>query len=316
LTRQVGLQGIRSLWPPAKPKCSSLALLSWARTLLQSASSSKPPRCHLALSGSVGHCGSSHEVSRPFSVSPLAAAASFERLGLPHPTDLRPQVISTSRRLSIRREPAGLISCRIRSWGSTLQSFAPAAWLYAVSSAVPLLTLVPSRHHLVRLRRPPPPEGVIEPPSRSKPVGRRNDLPSRVHPFPQSRNPVEAGRAAHPSEAEASLVRTARLTPPRPKPQRSQTRRPSRLGRSRDKTEHDRSSLCRPKPAWVDRAFASRTEAPSTPAAIAREDRSPRSQSPALAPFRGAEAPFWGRIAARSFEARKPRRIGHLPAPP
>jgi hypothetical protein len=45
------------------------------------------------------------------------------RSGLPHPTDLRPQVFSTSRRLSIRREPAGLVSCRIRSWGSPFRAF-------------------------------------------------------------------------------------------------------------------------------------------------------------------------------------------------
>jgi hypothetical protein len=36
--------------------------------------------------------------------------------------------------------PAGLVSCQIRSWGCTLQSFVPLPWPYAVSDAVPLMT--------------------------------------------------------------------------------------------------------------------------------------------------------------------------------
>jgi hypothetical protein len=68
--------------------------------------------------------------------------------GLASPARLRPQVFTTSRRVSIRREPAGLVSCRIRSWGCTLQSFSPTAWPYVVSDADPLLVLVPARHHL------------------------------------------------------------------------------------------------------------------------------------------------------------------------
>jgi hypothetical protein len=68
--------------------------------------------------------------------------------GLASPDRLRPQVFTTSRRFVIHREPAGLVSCRIRSWGCTLQSFAPTAWPYAVSDADPLVVLVPARHHL------------------------------------------------------------------------------------------------------------------------------------------------------------------------
>jgi hypothetical protein len=68
--------------------------------------------------------------------------------GFTSPNRLRPQVFTTSRRVSIHREPAGLVSCRIRSWGCTLQSFAPTTWPYAVSGADPLLALVPTRHHL------------------------------------------------------------------------------------------------------------------------------------------------------------------------
>jgi hypothetical protein len=68
--------------------------------------------------------------------------------GFASPGRLRPQVFATSRRVSIHREPAGLVSCRIRSWGCTLQSFVPTTWPYAVSGADPLLALVPARHHL------------------------------------------------------------------------------------------------------------------------------------------------------------------------
>jgi hypothetical protein len=39
-----------------------------------------------------------------------------------------------------RHVPAGLVSCQIRSWGFTLQSFVPLTWPYAVSGAVPLVT--------------------------------------------------------------------------------------------------------------------------------------------------------------------------------
>jgi hypothetical protein len=42
---------------------------------------------------------------------------------------------------SIRPVPAGLVSCQIRSWGCSLQSFAPLAQPFAVSGAVALLSL-------------------------------------------------------------------------------------------------------------------------------------------------------------------------------
>jgi hypothetical protein len=41
----------------------------------------------------------------------------------------------------IRPEPAGLVSCQIRSWGFALQSLTPPAQPYAVSGAVALLSL-------------------------------------------------------------------------------------------------------------------------------------------------------------------------------
>jgi hypothetical protein len=40
----------------------------------------------------------------------------------------------------IRPEPGGLVACRIRSWGCTLQSFAPPVQPYAVSGAPTLMT--------------------------------------------------------------------------------------------------------------------------------------------------------------------------------
>jgi hypothetical protein len=43
----------------------------------------------------------------------------------------------------VRPEPGSLVSCRIRSWGCTLQSFAPLAQPYAVSGATTLMTFEP-----------------------------------------------------------------------------------------------------------------------------------------------------------------------------
>jgi hypothetical protein len=63
--------------------------------------------------------------------------------GLPSPTACASR-FSQPPGAFIRPEPAGLVSCRIRSWGSALQSFLPLAQPYAVSSAVTLLTFQPS----------------------------------------------------------------------------------------------------------------------------------------------------------------------------
>jgi hypothetical protein len=125
---------------PVKYKSSSPEILSWTCALLQSTSSSKPPLRQQLLSDLIGRRGSSHEVC-----SPSAFPRSQQQLcwpGLPHPSAC---VLRFSRPLdafSIHCEPAGLVSCRIRSWGCTLQSFVPTAWPDTVSSADPLLTLV------------------------------------------------------------------------------------------------------------------------------------------------------------------------------
>jgi hypothetical protein len=72
----------------------------------------------------------------------LPARRSTLWTGLPHPAGC---ALRFSRPLGalIHREPTGLVSCRIRSWGCTLQSFPPTPWPYAVSGADPLLTLDP-----------------------------------------------------------------------------------------------------------------------------------------------------------------------------
>jgi hypothetical protein len=120
-------------------RCHSFDQLPWACALLQSPPHYEPPavlsdRCEQL---SPHPSGSSHEVCRPFSVSSHGEAASW--CSLPHRTAcaLRfSQPLDASR----RPVPPGPISCQIRSWGCTLQSFVPLAWPYAVSSAVPLLT--------------------------------------------------------------------------------------------------------------------------------------------------------------------------------
>jgi hypothetical protein len=58
--------------------------------------------------------------------------------GLPRPTACTSR-FSQPPGAFIRPEPAGLVSCRIRSWGYALQSFAPLVQPYAVSGAVTLL---------------------------------------------------------------------------------------------------------------------------------------------------------------------------------
>jgi hypothetical protein len=233
--------GVSPASAPVKSKCPSPVALSWACTLLQSPSSSKPPPRRQILPDPTGRYGSSHEVLRPFSVSPLAAAASL--VGFASPGRLRPQVFSTSRRVSIRREPAGLVSCRIRSWGCALQSFPPVAWPYAVSSADPLLTLVPARRHLARrpcpahrgarspnagcarLLRPSPPEGVPVRRSRPLPTGHRSDRPFASPPVPAWPKPRRS-RVCRPLREvpKIPLSRPPRLASPRPKSRRDQTR--------------------------------------------------------------------------------------------
>jgi hypothetical protein len=227
---------------------------------------------------------------------------------LASPGRLHPQVFPTSRRFSIHREPAGLISCRIRSWGCTLQSFAPVAWPYAVSGADPLLALVPARHHLDI----PFPLAPAETEISSCPDGGCSSVGAEA--------PSGKTAAAHPAEAEAPTNRTVArpssteapvrtpkrssvhrstlraeqwLHSPGPKPLRAErspdlpapkhlpaelrppwiSRRSSRAGRTSDPR--------RPKPLRAERPSAS---ARSIPESTVRANRTPARSS-------GAEAP-------------------------
>jgi hypothetical protein len=126
----------------------------------------------------------------PMRFAPLQrvpARSSSIVVGLASPGRLRPQVFATSRRVSIHREPAGLISCRIRSWGCALQSFVPTAWPYAVSGADPLLALVPARppSHvpfpltLAKAEASSSPDGRCLSSGAETPLGRNRRRPSR-----------------------------------------------------------------------------------------------------------------------------------------
>jgi hypothetical protein len=75
----------------------------------------------------------------PFSVSPPGAAAYSNRAS--HGPIACASRFSQPPGAFVRPEPAGLVSCQIRSWGLALQSFAPPVQPFAVSGAVALLSL-------------------------------------------------------------------------------------------------------------------------------------------------------------------------------
>jgi hypothetical protein len=133
--------------------------------------------------------------------------------GLPRPTAC---ALRFSRPLGafIRREPAGLVSCRIRSWGCALQSFPPPAQPYAVSGAVPLLPLST-------------PFGT-EPSARPRPPKRL--LPCRTG-HPGLRPPKRPRTSADLRAAETTLRSWALEPPKRPSnlPALEPPKRPSNL---------------------------------------------------------------------------------------
>jgi hypothetical protein len=143
------------------------SILSWARALLQSSPSSQRPLRRPRLSTGSPLRGSSHEVCSP-SASPRTLQQHDEP-GLPHPTHLRPQVFSTSRRL---HPPRACRPCFMPDplVGLHPPELSPPAQPYAVSDAVPLLSLgdpglhahrrAPKCAPTCRLRWPPPPTGV------------------------------------------------------------------------------------------------------------------------------------------------------------
>jgi hypothetical protein len=123
--------------------------------------------------------------------APTASPRSWQQLrwtGLPHPAACALRFSQPLGAL-IRLEPAGLVSCRIRSWGCALQSVAPPVQPYAVSGADPLLPLDepeepyppydPGRRSA--LRRAGPATTIVGPPKRPydrQPLGRGSDLPT------------------------------------------------------------------------------------------------------------------------------------------
>jgi hypothetical protein len=113
---------------------------------------------------------------------------------LPHPAACALRFSRPLDAFHIHREPAGLVSCRIRSWGCALQSFTPTAWPYAVSGADPLLALVPSRFHLdVPLPLAPAEAETSSDPDGSHPssAGRSRCLPSSHRPSRRYRSTAE-----------------------------------------------------------------------------------------------------------------------------
>jgi hypothetical protein len=82
----------------------------------------------------------------------------------------------------LRPPPAGLISCRSRSWGSPFRALLLAAQPYAVSGAAPLLSLLPSRP------RPPPrsPRGAQSSVARPVTAPRLQGLVPRGSPVPHT----------------------------------------------------------------------------------------------------------------------------------
>jgi hypothetical protein len=185
-------------------KCPSPAVLSWACALLQSASSLEPPHRHRPLSRPVGRRGTSHEVCSP-SAYPRSQQQ-HQWLGLPHPAACALRFSRPLDAFLIHREPAGLVSCRIRSWGCALQSFPPAAWPYAVSGADPLLALVPldsisTSRSRSRPRRPKPPR------TRTAAAFPPRPKPRRAEPLPPISTrpkPCRAERSPNPRAPQRS----------------------------------------------------------------------------------------------------------------
>jgi hypothetical protein len=97
------------------------------------------------------------------SLAPSASPRTWQRLfdwpGLPHRTTYASR-FSQPPGAFIRPVPGGLVSCHIRSWGCTLQSFAPLVQPFAVSGAVALLPLLHPLAQLHAHRKRPKPTTV------------------------------------------------------------------------------------------------------------------------------------------------------------
>jgi hypothetical protein len=106
----------------------------------------------LGLSFRVLQASSGRSAARPMDVDPsgsspeVSSPTAYPRTGQRHEWPGLPRPTACASRFSqppgafIRPEPAGLVSCRIRSWGCALQSFAPPTQPFTVSGALPLMT--------------------------------------------------------------------------------------------------------------------------------------------------------------------------------
>jgi hypothetical protein len=109
---------------PVQPKASASAIDPRTERFV-----ARPPRSStidrgrtlpLATEPNTTENGSSHEVPSPTAFSPLEAAA-FRGPGFPRPAACAFR-FSQPLDASIRPEPAGLVSCQIRSWGSPFRA--------------------------------------------------------------------------------------------------------------------------------------------------------------------------------------------------
>jgi hypothetical protein len=239
---------------------------------------------------------SSREVSRPFSVSPHRAAASIGRAF--HTRSPAPSGFLNLMTPSSAPVPGGLVSCHIRSWGCTLQSFVPPVQPYAVSGAAPLLSLdepgfpLHARSHRAETRRPHAPSNVL--------TGRSLLRPTR----PRDTRPKPAATGASPLQpAEADC--TARL-PERPRerprlqgfaPHESPLLTAGGLDRRRARGSLGLEALQGVLPRWIATAFTAAplmgfparmqaTERPALQGLASSEIGLPLSRLPALLGFR------------------------------
>ena len=122
--------------------------------------------------------------------SPTASPRSGQRhhrSGLPRPTACASRFSRPPDAL-IRPEPAGLISCQIRSWGSALQSLAPPVQPYAVSGAsYPLVVAA------LTVRRPTDPPPTAETVNRGQHRGGALSTPRLQGLAPHESPPLVAG---------------------------------------------------------------------------------------------------------------------------
>jgi hypothetical protein len=125
---------LAAAWSLSSPSC----ILSWPYALLQS-----PPGVQPTLTSTNLRKDRLAQRLPPMrSLAPSASPRTKQRLfdwtSLPHRSACTFR-FSQPHGASIRPVPGGLVSCHIRSWGCTLQSFAPPVQPYAVSGAHPAL---------------------------------------------------------------------------------------------------------------------------------------------------------------------------------